>query len=127
MFIVGLLSWWYGAGYIQRTRLIRERMTSTIDYFSITLLLRTFFSPFRQISAGRVDGPIGVKWQAFVDRLVSRCIGAVIRFFMIFIGMFMILLYGIIGAVSLLLWVFIPLLPIVGVILMLGGWVPTWR
>ncbi|MET0979649.1 MAG: hypothetical protein ABWX90_00140, partial [Candidatus Saccharimonadales bacterium] len=60
MFVIGTLSWWYGAGWRQRLAMLRERLANTIDYFSIDLLARTLFSPFRQISAGKVNGPIGV-------------------------------------------------------------------
>lgn len=82
MFIVGLLSWWYGAGWVAEAKRVRERIASTADYFSIDLLVKTLFSPFRQISAGKVNGPLGVKWRAFVDRLISRCIGALIERFL---------------------------------------------
>ena len=126
MFIVGLLSWWYGTGWRQRSQIVRGRLASTIDYFSIDLLLKTFFSPFRQISAGKVSGSLGVQWRAFVDRLISRCIGAIVRFILIIIGSVVILFWGAIGLVSLALWAVIPLLPIVGLGAMFIGWTPAW-
>ncbi|MDB5177987.1 MAG: uncharacterized protein JWO61_370 [Candidatus Saccharibacteria bacterium] len=125
MFIVGMLSWWYGAGWIERARLIRERLARTIDYFSIGLLVKTLFSPFRQISAGSVSGPIGVKWRAFLDRTVSRVIGAIIRIIIILIGCVTIVLHSIIGVITLVVWAAVPLFPFVGVLLFLTGWVPV--
>lgn len=124
MFIVGILSWWYSGGLLARFERVRERVVSTIDYFSIDLLLRTLFSPFRQISAGRVDGPIGVKWHAFVDRLVSRCIGGIVRSGTILLGIIAIVLSIIIGLIMMLLWLIVPILPFVGVILTIIGWTP---
>jgi len=124
MFIVGILGWWYGQGWGQRALRLRERLMSTLDYFSIDLLLRTFFSPFRQISAGKVRGPLGVQLRAFVDRLVSRAIGAMIRFTMIIIGSLAIILHAIIGTLILVLWGVVPLLPVIGLIFFVSGWVP---
>lgn len=126
MFIVGLLSWWYGDGWRQRAVMVRERIASTMDYFSIDLLLSTLFSPFRQISAGRVDGPLAVKWRAFVDRLISRCIGAFIRLILIIVGTAIIIFFSVVGLLILLLWAVIPLLPIIGIGMAIIGWVPVW-
>ena len=127
MFIVGLLSWWYSSGWVSEARRVRERIASAADYFSIGLLAKTLFSPFRQISAGRVDGPIGVKWRAFVDRLISRCIGALVRTFMIVIGIIWIATVAIIGVIALGLWLLVPAFPVIGIIMMIVGWVPSWR
>jgi hypothetical protein len=124
MFVVGILSWWYSAGWRQRLTMLQERLARTVDYFSIELLLRTLFSPFRQISAGRVDGPLGVKLHAFFDRLISRAIGAMVRSFMIVMGVFAIVLHGLIGTVALIVWAIVPLLPAIGLVLFIVGWVP---
>jgi hypothetical protein len=124
MFILGILSWWYGAGWRQRVTMLREKIASTMDYFSIDLLAKTLFSPFRQISAGKVQGPLGVQMRAFADRIISRVIGGMIRSFMIIIGIVAILLYSIIGGVFVILWAVVPLLPVVGIVLFISGWVP---
>ena len=86
MIIVWALSWWYGAGWKACLRGLRERLVSSYDYFSIGLLAKTLFAPFRQISAGKVRGPIGLQWRAFVDRLISRFIGAFVRLILIVVG-----------------------------------------
>jgi hypothetical protein len=128
MFIVGMLSWWYGAGWIERAKLIRERIARTVDYFSINLLFKTLFSPFRQISAGKVNGPIGLKWRAFIDRTISRVIGAFIRIVIIVIGCVTIALYCIVGLVTMIIWAVVPLFPIIGFLLFISGWVPvSWN
>ena len=124
MFIIGMLSWWYGAGWRQRVVMLRERLARTVDYFSIDLLAKTLFAPFRQISAGRVNGPLGVKMQAFFDRLISRMIGMMIRSTMIVMGVGTIIVYSVLGLITVIMWAFIPLLPLIGVLIMLSGWVP---
>lgn len=127
MFIVGLLSWWYGAGWRQRALIIRERLASIVDYFSIDLLLKTLFAPYRQISAGRVDGPLDVKWRAFVDQLISRCIGAIMRTILILVGGFAIIFSGSVGLIILVLWGVVPLLPFIGILMTMIGWTPVWN
>lgn len=124
MFIVSIFTWWYGAGWHRQYIAIGERLASTMDYFSVDLLLRTLFSPFRQLSAGHVNGPLGVQIRAFFDRLISRIIGAFVRLTMIIIGSIAIIIHGIIGGIIMIMWAIVPLLPIVGLILFLGEWLP---
>ena len=122
MFVVGLLSWWYGVGWKQRASIYREKIASLVDYFSIDLLVKTLFAPYRQISAGKISGPIGVQWRAFVDRLISRLIGAVVRSIILLVGIISIVLATLIYGLTFIIWGFIPLLPFIGVILWLSGW-----
>jgi len=124
MFIMGLISWWYGPGWRGRAVRLREKLASSADYFSVDLLLRTFFSPFRQISAGRVNGPLNMQMRAFFDRLISRAIGAMVRSVMIIVGLLAMTLHTVIGAVLLVAWGIVPLLPVIGIILAITGWIP---
>lgn len=126
MFLVGILSWWYGDGWMQRAGLIRERLARTLDFFSISLLFKTLFSPFRQISAGKIRGPIGVQMHAFFDRLTSRIIGAMVRTFMIAAGAIVIALHIVWGLIVLVGWALVPLLPVAGILLFSIGWAPIW-
>ena len=126
MVIVGLLSWWYTIGWKQAAERILVRLAGLLDYFSIGLLLKTLFSPFRQISAGKVNGPLPVQLRAFADRLISRVIGAVIRTMVMLVGIGALLIGVILSVLYLVGWAFVPLLPIIGLTLMLGGWIP-WQ
>jgi hypothetical protein len=124
MFIVGLLGWWYGAGWRERIRMIGERLARAFDFFSLDLLLKTLFSPFRQISAGEVRGGLSVQFRAFLDQLISRCIGAVVRIIMLIVGTVWTIVLAMVGLVEGVVWLFVPLLPIIGAILFAIGWVP---
>ena len=124
MVIVGFFLWWYGDGWARQVRLAREHIVNFFDYFSIDLLIRTYFSPFRQISAGSVQGPIGLQIRAFFDQLVSRVIGATVRGLMIVVGAITILLTILIELVRIILWAVVPLAPIIGLIVMFTGWLP---
>ena len=126
MFIVGLFSWWYGAGWVRCISAVRGGLASIYDYFSLDLLLRTLFSPFRQISAGSVRGPIGVQLRAMLDNLISRVIGAVVRTLVIISGTITLLVSCVLGLLRIIAWPFIPLLPIVCIVFASQGWVP-WQ
>lgn len=126
MFIVGMLTWWYTDGWKQRAQMIMVRLSGTLDYFSVGLLVRTMFALFRQDGAGSVDGPIGVKMQAFMGRVISRIIGAVIRSTVLVTGLIIITLQALLGVSVLLAWALVPALPIIGAVLTATGWVP-WQ
>lgn len=121
---MGILGWWYGTGWKQRASMVKERLAGLMDYFSLDLLLKTLFSPFRQISAEKTSGSLNVLMHAFFDRLISRMIGMMIRLVMIVIGTAAIIAYAIIGLLALVVWAFVPVLPMVGLVLFLMGWMP---
>lgn len=124
MLFMSLIQWWYGAGWRRRVQIMKTRIEGTMDFFSITLLLKTLFQPFRQISAGQVDGSIDAKLRAFADRLISRIIGAVVRTVIIIAGLIAIALHILLGIGLLVGWAFVPLLPLVGLVLTVMGWLP---
>ena len=89
-------------------------------------LIRTLFKPYRQISAAtaNANSSLELKFHMFIDRLVSRIVGFFTRLFLLIAGTLIIILGGIISLVLIILWPFIPLLPVVGIILTiinLGG------
>lgn len=126
MFIVGLFSWWYGAGWARCVRKAQSNLMSIYDYFSIDLLAKTLFAPFRQISAGKVRGPIGVQMRALLDNLISRVVGGVVRTIVLIIGIVTLAISGVIGGLAIVLWPLVPVLPFIGLVVALTGWVP-WK
>src|SRR5215213_9224564 len=97
MLFASLFSWWYGADWLRQVTLIKLQFKKALDYFSINELLLTLFAPFRQISAGDVRGPLGVKMRAWFDRLISRFVGAGVRVIIILIGCLYLLLLSILS------------------------------
>lgn len=126
MFLVGLLSWWYSDGWIDRVRMMRDRLMSVADFFSISLLVSTLFSPFRQISANGAAVSLSDHMHVFFDKLLSRIIGSIVRSFMIIFGLITMLFQAIFGVIILLSWLIIPLLPAVGLVGFAIGVVPQW-
>lgn len=125
MLFVSLLRWWYGLGWLDQLKLVRDRFDRTADFFSIELSLRTLFKPFRQIDADAVSkGPLNVVLRAMFDQMFSRVFGAVIRSIMIIIGSIAILLEAIFGGLKLAMWPLVPVLPLIALPLTLTGWIP---
>lgn len=126
MVIWGVLAWWYTDGWRQQMKKIKNRLEGTIDFFSIGLLLSTLFSPYRQISAGNVRGPINVQFQAFFDKIISRLVGMVVRLIMIMAGS-LVLLFQLLSSLLLLaIWALLPVVPLIGFVLWITGWLP-WK
>jgi hypothetical protein len=126
MFLVGMISWWYGRGWQVQFGRVKARLVATIQFFSIGQLFATLFSPFRQISAGKTKGSLGTVMRAFVDKLISRVIGAFVRLFTIIAGIIVLFVQCVVEVIVLIFWLFLPLFPIAGLIMFAIGWVPSW-
>lgn len=93
-----------------------------LNYFSIPLLLKTFFSPWRQY---RKIYPRGFDFKeyasVFFGNLISRILGAVARLFLIVIAIIFEILILIMGIVLFVLW-FLSLPLILGLIILGLKW-----
>ena len=80
MFVVYCLSWWYTAGWKHQFESTVQRVAKVGKAFSGGSLLRTLFSPWKQIVSGTArDASLNDKMRALVDNLVSRFVGFMIR------------------------------------------------
>ena len=122
---MSFLSWWYGKGLAWRAEKILDGIERSIDTFSLGLLLKTWFAPFRQIDAlGVVNASLEVRIKKFFDKLFSRFIGAFLRTIIMVIGVFYISFRAIWGVIMLILWLISPILPIILVVIFITGWTP---
>ena len=118
MVIPSLLRWWYGDGWLNQLTLIKWAFIRMADRFSIGLLIRTLFAPFRQISADEQARTAGGMMNVIVDKLISRLIGGVMRLVMIIVGAISLVLLAVISLIRIILWPLLPIAPVVGVVLM---------
>ena len=118
MLAVSFLQWWYSRGWMIYFQGLRERMRNLADFFSIGLLLKTLFQPFRQISANETGESGGLQGSliAFFDRLLSRVIGFIVRICVIILGVIAMTLQLVFGLALAILWPCVPLLPIAGIV-----------
>jgi len=106
-----LFKWWYGSGWLEAWRGVPGSTKRIGQEFSIPLLLKNLFAPWKQIISipGR---SIDEKFRAAIDNLVSRTIGFFVRFLTLITATVVIGLSAAISLVIALVW---PLVP-VGVI-----------
>jgi hypothetical protein len=119
--LVSFISWWYGIGWQDCARRTSKRLSRTTEYFSIGLLIPTMFAPFRQVSAGVTRGPLNMRFQAFIDRTVSRFVGFMMRFFLLIVGLLVLLVLVLSSAIWLIIWPLLPLLPLACIGLTVAG------
>ena len=96
-----------------------------LNYFSLPLLLKTFFSPWRRYSWAYPRGfSIGIYIEVFFSNLISRFLGAMVRSFLVVIGMFFVALLAIGGLIVFLGWIILPFLIALG--LLFGIWLTRY-
>lgn len=123
--LMAFISWWYSKGWLARAETILDSLEKSIDYFSLSLLIKTWFAPFRQIDAGRLaNASLEQRFRKMIDRTFSRIIGAVLRTVVMTVGVFYIALKAIFGLIILIIWLVLPILPLGLIALTFYGWVP---
>ena len=123
MLALDLLQWWYLQGWGKFANGLIDRIKGTFEFFSIGLLLRTLFSPYKQMFAEDRSGRAGVDafFGALFDNLLSRVIGFFVRVGIIIITLAIVLIELLLGGIAVILWPAVPALPIIGVAFSIGG------
>jgi hypothetical protein len=112
-----MMRWWYLDEWKDQAAKARLAFLKVADYFSIGLLIRTLFAPFRQISANEAGRTLDEKMQVAVDKGISRLIGFVVRSLTIIAGLIVLAGLAIISGVRLIIWPLLPVMPAVGLVL----------
>jgi hypothetical protein len=115
--IFEILRWWYVTGWLQAMHRIIGWTQGVEQLFSVSLLAKTLFSPWRRIVTPPGRG-LDAKMRAMLDNLVSRCVGFVIRLFVIFAAGVSMLVVFTSSAVLAIVW---PLLPLAFVFFAVKG------
>jgi len=95
---------------------LKNFLRFNINYFSIPLLLQTFFSHWRRYreSYGRGFDPKHYA-QVFVGNMISRILGAIVRTATIFIGLFFEIIIFFVGILFFIIWLILPLILLAGI------------
>ncbi len=123
MAVAEIFLWWYASGWRSFIQKNLNAVSSITDFFSMDSLVRTLFKPYRQISAenANTNSSLDLKFHMFLDRLVSRFVGFCSRLILLLAGSIVIIVGGIFCVILVILWPFIPLLPIAGIVLTIMG------
>jgi hypothetical protein len=117
MFALELVAWWYGAGWRGAVAHAKLRLAHISDMFSVPILLRTLFAPWRRIIT-YPGKSINDKFKAISDNAVSRLVGFLVRLMALLAAGVLLISYLLIGLVIIVLW---PLVPLLGIGLIIWG------
>lgn len=123
MLFVDFISWWYIDGFKAFLRRLGLRLARVVDFFSVGLLIKTLFTPFRLIDSYSSGGEsLDAKVRAGIDKIIARLIGGLIRSTVLIFAVIVIFTTVVIDLVKMMLWLCAPSLPIVGALLLALGW-----
>ncbi len=118
MAILVMLNWWYTKGWLWIIDLSKHRLETISRTFAVGVLLKTWFSPWKQIHE---EATFTTFFRIMVDNAVSRVIGGVVRGTILLWAFILSLLIVMAGIFSLIVWPFLPALTVILVILALSG------
>jgi hypothetical protein len=118
MAIVVMLGWWYGQGWLWAIQGIGRRLGHIGSVFAVRVLIRTWFSPWKQITS-----PSSFRnfFQAAVDNTISRVIGGFVRTIMLVIALLWAIFVIASGFVFIIVWPFLPFSVFILPLLMASG------
>lgn len=112
MIVLAFIQWWYGRGWAEQGRAFFKRIDMVANSFSLGILVKTWFSPWKQmITTTSRNSSIEYRFRASVDNLVSRVVGFVVRSIVMFAAVVMMAVMGVACIVTVLIWPFLPVLP----------------
>lgn len=119
-FIGDIFGWWYTKGVKDFFIYLKAIFLKITDIFSVKLLLRTFFSPWKRDITSMEGLPLNQMIQVIVFNLVSRLIGAFIKTIILFIYLIALSVFLAVALSLFLLWLLLPLISILGLIIGIG-------
>ncbi|CAN5632477.1 hypothetical protein BH23PAT2_BH23PAT2_05370 [soil metagenome] len=117
MLPASLFQWWYGHGWTSAVSHAKQRVLRAYRLFSIPILLRTLFAPWRRIITAPGAG-LDAHIRATIDNFVSRFIGSIVRTCVLIYAVILIVSSGIVSFFEIIAW---PFIPFVVVALLIGG------
>ncbi|MCA9349830.1 hypothetical protein KC853_02140, partial [Candidatus Saccharibacteria bacterium] len=89
---ISFISWWYGPGWEQLIKYWLDKLQYYRQVFSLALILRSLFAPWKQMRGRARRGIQGFFYQA-LDSFISRLVGFFLRFgLLIFSGIWFLIL-----------------------------------
>jgi hypothetical protein len=108
LMIFELFRWWYGAGWVRTARSSAGWVRNVERAFSAGILVQTLFAPWKRIVT--VGGrSFDARLRALGDNFVSRCIGFVVRLFVLIGAGCSLVAAALASMVALVVWPALPL------------------
>jgi hypothetical protein len=109
------LTWHFIEVPFKLVEVIKNYLKIYLNYFSIPLLLKTLFSPWRRYYWSYGSTFDLRRWvEVFFSNLISRIIGMIMRIFLICAGFLTEVLVFVLGVIVFLSWLILPFILIIG-------------
>lgn len=106
------MSWHYTAAFLGIIRIYGNALWFFFSFFSISLLLKTLLSPLERLQEKYKRDPDIKEWiSTFAVNILMRLIGAMLRLFVIVVGLLTLLLTTFLGVAFFIIWIVLPALP----------------
>jgi hypothetical protein len=103
-------SWWYGEGLVKFWTAILVMTQKIFSFFSIKLLIRTIFDPWKRDAYTIENASLQDKLKLWLNNLISRFIGFVIRLFTIILGICATTLFFLVMILFFAAWFLLPII-----------------
>jgi hypothetical protein len=111
LFFFSYMKWHYTKAIQDLVRIVFNFVWFFYELFSITIFLKTFFSPFRRLGEGYGNMlNLSLLFQTFILNTLMRFVGVLLRSVFILLGCFFIIFSIAVGTAFLVAWVLTPLL-----------------
>lgn len=120
--VSGYLAWWYGQGVIEASNKAVAILWRLTDSLSLPILLRTLFAPWKNDVLSARNIALSDQMKLWGQNFVSRFVGFLVRSIVIGVAVLLLAALCLVFALSLVVWLFAPMLvvalPIFGLVMM---------
>ena len=110
-FLFRYFIWHYSKAVGELVHIIGNFIWFFYEFFSISLLCKTFFAPYKRLDEGYGNGfNISRIFEAVIINMLMRLVGVTLRSVLILLGIIFIVLTVVVGFFMLLVWLLAPLL-----------------
>ena len=103
------LGWHYSIALKDLAVIARNSLVFIYHFFSLPILLQTFFSPWRRLGESYKKGFYPGAWlETFILNVIMRLFGIFFRFWLVLLGLLALLVDAILIILSLILWLILP-------------------
>lgn len=109
----GYLIWWYGEGMVSAWRVASALIYRLADFFSLPILVRTWFAPWKNDVLVARNVSLGDMWKIWEQNFASRIVGFILRTIIILTSLVCVSIVTIVGSLALGMWLMVPFLPFI--------------
>lgn len=102
-------TWHYGQGFISYFKIWKNLIWFLWNFFSIKILLKTFFTPFQKLKENYAGGLDIEGWlTSFAITTLMRIVGMISRGIIIILGLIILSVFIVLGFIGIFIWLTLP-------------------